>query len=120
MVLAMNRAMKRMGLLSRAIVALLAVAFALAPFHVHESNHQTGKSAIVLTDSGHDHTDSAPDKPMSDCAACIVMKQIEHTAILGRSDLIQVMEIVIYPVTSAGRPRRLIAEHFRPPWNTRA
>lgn len=105
--------------MSRAIIALLAVAFALAPFHAHESSPQTGKSVIVLADSGQDRTDTAPDTLKSDCPACMLMKTIEFPRTHERSEELRITESIAYPVTDVGRPRRLIAKHFRPPCSTR-
>ena len=120
----MISALRRMGFLSRLVVALLAVAFVLAPFHAHDAaahdkGADVGKSVIVLSDSEHGRTDTSPDGPSDllkgDCIACIVMKQIEIPVVRLRSDLPQTAESVVYFVAEADSPQRMIAEHFRPP-----
>jgi len=119
---------RRIDLLSRVIVALVALAVVLLPFHAHDvaaahSGSESVKTVIMLSDGGHDHSDAAPDTVpdglKSDCVACVIMKQIECPTTHGRSAVIEATESVVYPVAEAERPQRLIAEHFRPPCSAR-
>lgn len=116
----MKSALKRLGFLSRVIISLLAMSVALLPFHAHDvAAADSDRAAIVLSDAGQDRGDAAPDTApdglKGECAACVLMKQIECPATLGRSDVIQITERVVYPVSAAWRSRRPLAEHFRPP-----
>lgn len=124
----MKSALKRVGLLSRVIVALVVVAVVLLPFHPHdaaatEASPDLVKVAMALSDAGHDRSDTAPDSApdalTGDCTACVLMKTIELPVTAKRSDALQITESIVYPVADVERPRRLIAEHFRPPCSAR-
>lgn len=108
--------LRRIGLLRRALVALLTIASVLAPFHTHNApESEIGKVAFVLSDDGQQHTDIAPESAVGDCAVCMMLKQIEIAATFKHSIAVQITESVVYPVADVESPRRLIAEHFRPP-----
>jgi hypothetical protein len=105
-------------LLRQVVVLLLAVAFLLAPYHVHVSVSSFDGLVVNNQISQVHHTvgDGAPGNPDDGCPSCLLMKQVQAPSI---SDVLFLVPLLDsngrWPVYNAVVARSMIFGVFRPP-----
>lgn len=113
----MTSALRQGSFFSRVSIALLAIAFVLAPFHGHGHALEKDVGSIVasLIDDGTGHSDQTPDDVGNDCAVCTLIKQLYVSVSGDQSAQDMIILAVVFPVSDGGSLQRCIADLFRPP-----